>query len=128
MMQINRETAKELVSTIKDPTPFFIETTKEFVDFALELNTHNRKTRKHHIVKFADDMCNGNWTPSCQGVGFSLDGWLIDGQHRLLANKASGYPPIPLLVVFGLPAVAQINVDNVVPRTTANMLELARGG
>lgn len=78
--------------------------TKDLVDRLLAMNTKNRKVRKTHVEYLAKQISDGNWSLTSQGVGVSVAGTLTNGQHRLEAIKAAGYPPVPLLVVYGLPS------------------------
>ena len=50
----------------------------------------NRKPSAATVKKYADDMKNGRWMVSGQGIIFDEDGRLADGQHRLLATIESG--------------------------------------
>lgn len=125
---MERITVKKAEELIKSPEPFasFYETTKEFVDWALDRNIHNRKLRKEFVGRLADDMEAGDFVPTSQGIGFSVRGLLIDGQHRLIANQKADYPPIWLSIHFGLPEAAQINVDQGVGRYVTDILKLSR--
>lgn len=51
----------------------------------LELNKVNRKLRMNKVRLYSDDMKNGKWRITHQGIAFNEDGFLIDGQHRLNA-------------------------------------------
>lgn len=56
----------------------------------LELNTGNRPLRQSHIRSLANDMRNGAWQITHQGIAFDTAGLLIDGQHRLHAIVEAG--------------------------------------
>lgn len=45
----------------------------------------NRKVSPAKVKQYAEAMVNGHWRTTHQGIGFSTETWLIDGQHRLLA-------------------------------------------
>lgn len=67
----------------------------------LQKNTKNRKVRQWHIDRLASDMLKGKWILNGQTVSFSLDGVLLDGQHRLYAVIKSGVT-VPMSVSFGV--------------------------
>lgn len=119
------EFAKRFIT--KTPTASIVETSRDFVDWALSVNTHNRSIKNHVANIYADDMKAGEWMLTAQGVGFSKSGFLLDGQHRLLANKNAGYPTIPLVVVTGLDPDAQLKTDIHSRRTPSDLLFLAVG-
>lgn len=45
----------------------------------------NRKVSWNRVTSFANDMRDGKWELTHQGVCFDKEGFLIDGQHRLYA-------------------------------------------
>ena len=51
---------------------------------------------------YANDMVNGNWKLSPQGIAFDESGTLFDGQHRLRAVVRAGLS-VPMLVLRGFP-------------------------
>jgi hypothetical protein len=52
----------------------------------------NRTVARTVVAKYADRMTRGEWTLTHQGIAFDTDGWVIDGQHRLLAVALAGIP------------------------------------
>lgn len=104
------------------PDAFIVETTKAFVDFALSRNTHNRPVHMKRATEMARDMKRGEWALAPDAVAFSSDGVLMNGQHRLIADAAAGYPPIPLLIQTGTDAEAQNKTDIGIARTTSDRL------
>jgi hypothetical protein len=68
-------------------------------------------------------MREGNWRWNGETVKFSLDGVLLDGQHRLAAIIEAD-AIIPLLVVRGLPSETQETMDGGVKRKFADVLQL----
>ena len=81
------------------------------VDDLLALNIKNRNIRESVVETYARALLNGFWVPTNQGIGVSASGFLVDGQHRLEALKAAGYPEITMLLVTGLPDDAVAAVD-----------------
>ncbi len=51
----------------------------------LKNNTKNRTLRKNTVLYYAEQMKEGKWKLTGQGISFSSDMILIDGQHRLAA-------------------------------------------
>jgi hypothetical protein len=101
--------------------------TKQLVDSLLAMNINNRNLKKSVINRYRSDIQKGNWKLTNQGIGVSVDSTLIDGQHRLHAIKECDYPPIPLLIVYGLDADSQIAVDAHAKRSARDMLLFAFG-
>ena len=56
----------------------------------LQHNAGNRPLRKRFVDQYVDDILRGKWKLSHQGVAFSKEGRLLDGQHRLTAIVESG--------------------------------------
>jgi len=76
-----------------------IKTTYEFISPEkarqyLETNTNNRNLNAQHVRVLANEILEGRWQVTHQGIAFSESGELIDGQHRLnaviAANRAVG--------------------------------------
>lgn len=88
---------------------------------------NQRKLRERRVKTYADDMVNGNWRITHQGIAFDVDGNLIDGQHRLNAIVAAGVA-VPMYVASGLPRASIANVDLGFPRTTVDVLNVEGHG
>jgi hypothetical protein len=68
-----------------------IELTPAQAEYILAMhNTGNRPIRKSHVSDIARSMTEGRFLLTSQGLAFSKDKALIDGQHRLAACVASG--------------------------------------
>lgn len=63
-------------------------------------NRGNRAIRSLRVRQYADTMADGRWKLTSQGLSFSRQGQLNNGQHRLHAIIAAGRP-IPMTVSFG---------------------------
>lgn len=77
------------------------------------LRDHNPRNR--HIVASAvmalvNDIKEGRWVTSHQGIAFGADGELYDGQHRLSAIMLSGIT-VDILVTRGLGPEARSIID-----------------
>lgn len=97
---------------------------KLLVDYLLELNTHNRNAKELVVRRYADEISRGNWRRTNQGIGVTKKGVLVDGQHRLMAVAAAGYPPVKIELSTGLDEDAQALVDVHTRRTQVDVLKL----
>jgi hypothetical protein len=101
--------------------------TKELVESLLAMNTANRGVRKTIVESYSRDIKAGKWKLTNQGIGVTSNGVLADGQHRLMALRACGYPPLPILIVTGLDSDVQIVVDAHAKRSARDLLHFAFG-
>ncbi len=90
----------------------------------LELNTENRKVRERNVARYAGALRDGDWVYNGDAIRFSVEGTLLDGQHRLLAVVRTGRP-ITALVVMGLDRSAQDTMDDGGARTLGDMFGIA---
>lgn len=67
----------------------------------LKENTKNRRLSLAKIKEYADQMKKGNWSLNGATICFSIDGRLLDGQHRLNAVIQSGVA-VAMSVVRGV--------------------------
>ena len=98
--------------------------TKSLVDALLEMNTHNRKLKGTVLKAYERDIRAGHWMLTNQGIGVSKDGVLLDGQHRLMALRESGYPHVKCVIVWGLDFDSQKVVDQQAKRQARDVLRL----
>lgn len=103
-------------------TAQFVVATKPIVDALLALNTRNRKLMSSAVLRLKNDIEDGAYLPTCQGIGVDRHGVLADGQHRLEALKDAGYPPVLILLVTGLDPLAQAVIDRGAKRSLADAL------
>lgn len=89
----------------------------------LKANTHNRALNDKKVDAYAATMTAGKWLPTHQGIAFSVDGLLVDGQHRLSAIVASGVT-VEMLVTRGLPKESQLIIDRGAMRTVGQNVGL----
>ena len=73
-------------------------------------NKRNRHVREGAIKNYADDMREGRWELTHQGIAFYEDGVLADGQHRLLAVIKANRD-VQFMVTHGLPKKAGAVLD-----------------
>lgn len=77
----------------------YIVTTPEIVEKLLDGNLRNRRLNAGHMKKLSIDIKNGRYVFNGQPIIRDANGYLRDGQHRLIAIKEAGYPQIPILLV-----------------------------
>lgn len=106
----------------KQEQAIIVTATPEIVDWLLSLNTKNREIKKPHIRTLKSNLAH--WMLTNQGIGVSTDGVLIDGQHRLIMLKESGYPPVKILLVLGLDPKAQAVIDTHAKRSLIDITRL----
>jgi hypothetical protein len=97
-----------------------LKITPEMAKKCLESNKiSNRNLSSTRVAAMVDDINNGHWKLTHQGIAFDDKGNLLDGQHRLEAIRQSG-KPVTMLVTRGLPLDAVIAIDNVRPRSVSD--------
>jgi len=98
--------------------------TPAIAKFILEnLNNTNRPLSQAIAQDYARRMIDGEWIMNGEGLKFSNEGLLLDGQHRLLAIVLSGMS-IELMVVFGLPPNAFETIDDGKKRSPGDVLSI----
>jgi hypothetical protein len=91
----------------------------------LAFNTSNRPLRKGLVDQYAKVIQTGNWRLTHQGVAFSCDGTLLDGQHRLAAIVQAGIA-VQMLVARGVDSRSQLVMDDHSKRNASDALSLVR--
>ncbi len=69
-------------------------------------NTHNRAMNHAHVERIARDIAAGRFLLTHQGIAFSTEDVLLDGQNRLAAIVKAGVP-VRLRVWFDMPPQTQ---------------------
>lgn len=87
----------------------------------LKTNNNNRSVNARRVAYFVQQILEGNWALTHQGIAFWDDETLADGQHRLMAIVRSGVA-VNVLVTTGLKKQAIHAVDMVRPRSTKDVL------
>lgn len=101
-----------------------VKANKKLVDELLAMNINNRNPKPTHLEWLKKSIDAKEFILTGQGIGVSYTGNLIDGQHRLMAIRNAGYPPVELLVVTGLDDKAKVYVDQHAKRSTSDMLKI----
>lgn len=91
----------------------------------LTLNVNNRPISNSLVKQYAKEMKNGTWRLTHQGIAFSADGILLDGQHRLLAIIESKVA-VAMVVSRGVDNRAQLVMDDHKKRSAGDALSLVR--
>lgn len=100
-----------------------VTVTPELATAWLDKNKINRKVRSSHVDSISNQIKDGNWMLTHQGVAFSESGILLDGQHRLLAVEQSKIP-VEMFVFFGLKDDVFKAIDSGVKRSMADLSRL----
>lgn len=108
-----------------EPTPIIIEITPALAREMLKRNKeHQRCRRVMKVIQFMGDMRAANWLLTGQGLSFDREGYLCDGQHRLLAC-INAKKPFRTLAVFGCDPKAFARVDTGRSRSPGDILHIA---
>ena len=107
--------ANVITSTIK-------LTPKMAMDF-LSNNNANRHVDERLVLKYSNDIINGNWQMNGETIKIAHDGTVLDGQHRLKAVVKSAMP-IDTLLVIGLERNAINTIDTGKPRSASNLFQI----
>lgn len=92
----------------------------------LERNKSNRNIRPRKVDEYARAIIKGHWHLTPQGISLTRDGYLIDGQHRLLA-VIKAKKPVDMVVTSGVEQGAQQYMDAGIPRRIADNLKMFHG-
>ena len=77
----------------------YVVATPAIVNRLLDGNLRNRRLNAGHMKRLTMDFKNGKFVFNGQPIIRDADGYLRDGQHRLMAIKEAGYPAVPLILV-----------------------------
>lgn len=98
--------------------------TPAVAEYILErCNTKNRPLSAARSEKYAEAMREGRWLLTSQGISFSRDRDLIDGQHRLNGIVIAGVP-VKMLFTFGEDARAFEVLDTGAKRSAGDTLAI----
>lgn len=107
----------------KRPYNLVMEVTPVLATRWLEGNTHNRPVSQAHVDRLAQDILNGRWRLTHQGVAFDTEGLLIDGQHRLWAIIEAN-TPVQMRVFYNEPPENKGVLDSGERRSNLDILQL----
>lgn len=101
-----------------------ITVTPEMAEWLLiHRNSHNRPVYRQNVARFISIIESGKWLLTAQGLSFSRDGTLNNGQHRLQALKETGVP-LRFNCVFGEDPKAFYVIDTQKMRSAADALAI----
>jgi hypothetical protein len=83
----------------------------------------NRKVTIPRVTRMARDMTNDAWRFTGDPIKLDQSGFVIDGQHRLLAIFASGVKQ-PMAILYGADEATQLVVDTGRPRSANDQLTI----
>lgn len=89
----------------------------------LEFRRNQRPLKKTRIEKMALDLLEGEWQLTNQGLGFSTEGALLDGQHRLHAIIEAD-TPAEMQVTFGIDPKAFMVIDTGGVRSVSDLVAI----
>lgn len=108
---------------IRTPGVYVIEVTPKDAVEMLTRNTGNRLMKTRAVQTYARAMRNGKWRLTNQGIGFDVDGQLVDGQNRLQACILAD-ASFTTIMITGLERSAREVVDTGVKRLFADVLRM----
>jgi hypothetical protein len=97
--------------------------TPQMAEAMLKKNPDNRHLKKARIAEIRSDLEGGRYVLNGEPIIVSKDGFLNDGQHRLIACVQSGVT-FRSFVVFGVTRKSRLTVDQGVARTAADYLDM----
>jgi hypothetical protein len=104
-----------------------ITITPEIARRILELNDNNRPVSAAYVEELANDIKHKRWAVNGETIIISKDGYLNDGQHRLMAIIAAGIPST-CLVVFGVDRDTRFTVDGGRIRRASTLMSMKAVG
>ena len=107
------------------PTPILSleEITPARAESFLKKNKNNRPVKVSNVLKLKNDLQQGNFKLTHQGIAFDWDGNLIDGQHRLMAIVESGVTASMYVTYNCDPSIFKV-IDSGSARNTNDVLKL----
>jgi len=84
-----------------------------------------RVASKHTVKGYAEAMKRGEWRLTHQGIATDVNGYLIDGQHRLLAVIEAGMT-IPMTLFSGVPESSFSVLDIGKKRNISDLLAIPK--
>ena len=105
---------------VLDLTPAIAE------DWLFHCNTRNRPLNDKFVNYLVDEIKAGRWQLTHQGIAFSDNQVLLDGQHRLLAVALAGMT-VPVRVFINEPAESMAVLDTGRRRRNDQVLWLSAG-
>jgi hypothetical protein len=99
----------------------FVYVTPEMAEQLLEHNDNVRPVTKSQMEAYARDIENDHWIPSAESISISVEGKMIDGQHRA-QGIVSAERALPIYMTFNVPIEAKFVADSGKKRTVNDRL------
>ncbi len=115
----------------KDARPcantYIVNVTPEQARQWLEINNFNRPRNSEAVAKYVRQIREGRWRLTHQGLAFTKNGMLLDGQHRLWAIIECGIT-LPMRVCINEPAENYEVIDCGRNRSNLDVVRMVRMG
>jgi hypothetical protein len=93
------------------PKSRLVTITPQLGEELLSRNIGNRNLSLGEVSKLREEIRRGNFLTTGQGLSVNTQGILVDGQHRLYALKAEGWPNVKMFVMTGIEEKAKMYFD-----------------
>ncbi|GHT34997.1 hypothetical protein FACS189427_03380 [Planctomycetales bacterium] len=103
---------------------YIVNVTPDIAKAWLDSNNFNRPRNAETVAGYVRLISEGHWRLTHQGIAFTEDGILLDGQHRLFAIAESGVT-VPLRVCINEPANNFTVVDCGKNRSNLDVVRMA---
>lgn len=97
--------------------------TPDWAKELLQKNSNNRVPKPALVIKLRGDIRRGKWHLTHQPIAVDRHGFLIDGQHRLMAISQEGIS-VPLMLATDCENETMIAVDTGNSRTVGDVLKI----
>jgi len=97
--------------------------TKELANYYLSKNIDNRKVKRSTLEFYKSQMAQGKWKENGEPIIIDKNGIIKDGQHRLLAVKATGHM-FKIPIITGVEPDVMDTIDTGTNRSAGDVLEL----
>lgn len=106
-----------------EPFAPVVKVTPGLAEHILKFNPDNRKLRPVKQGHYATDISGGRWKLNGETIIIAKDGFLNDGQNRLV-SVIEAQTPIDTFMVFGVERDTRITVDQGAARTAGDYLTM----
>lgn len=106
------------------PTAEIVVASKPLIAELRAMDTHNRNRKEAHVEYLRQEIREGRFCLTNQGVGVTVSGYIADGGHRLEAIWLEGCPAVSFVLVRNLPDICQKYIDRGSQRSMADTLTL----
>lgn len=111
------------IKSIPAPSARVLDLTPKAASAMLDKNIKNRKLSNRNYATLVRAMTNGEWELNGEAIKVDVDGFILDGQHRLHAVVESGVT-IRTFIIEGLPSSTQDTMDTGKSRGLSDVLSI----